>query len=109
MILIAVSVVFGVALVASAHLYYAFGTANYLKGKDPVGMEVGFAELAAAADASRNAAGARWLATTDYRTYSYLRWHLRNAAVPIVQVNERRRYIGFAEPAPPLRQAFSLT
>ena len=99
LILIVVSVVAGVALVATAHLYYAFGTANYLKSKDPVGMEVGFAGLAAAADASRTAVGARWLATTDYRTYSYLRWHLRDAAVTIVQVNERRRYIGFAEPA----------
>ncbi|MBV9559101.1 MAG: hypothetical protein JOY90_01360 [Bradyrhizobium sp.] len=28
-----------------------------------------------------------------------MRWHLRQAGVPVVQVDERRRFIGFAEPA----------
>ena len=38
--------------------------------------------------------GATWFATTDYRIYSMLRWHLKDR-IPVVQVNERNRYIGF--------------
>jgi 4-amino-4-deoxy-L-arabinose transferase-like glycosyltransferase len=97
-ILMVVSITSGIAFVAAAQMYYIYGPANYLKANDPIGKEAGFAELVAAADTSRNAIGAKWFATTDYRIYSLLRWHLRDAYVPVVQVNERRRYIGFAEP-----------
>jgi hypothetical protein len=41
--------------------------------------------------------GATWIATTDYRTYAMLRWFLRDR-VPVIQINERGRYIGFREP-----------
>ena len=40
---------------------------------------------------------ATWIATTDYRTYAMLRWHF-NGQVPVIQVNERGRYQGFADP-----------
>jgi len=53
--------------------------------------------LVADADAKRSAAGAGWFVTTDYRVYSMLRWHLKDA-VPVVQLNERARYIGFHQP-----------
>jgi 4-amino-4-deoxy-L-arabinose transferase-like glycosyltransferase len=96
--LMVVAIATGIAFVAAAQMYYIFGTANYLKANDPIGKEAGFAKVVAAADASRNGIGAKWFATTDYRIYSLLRWHLRDAAVPVVQVNERSRYIGFAEP-----------
>jgi hypothetical protein len=41
--------------------------------------------------------GATWIATTDYRTYSMLRWFFRGR-IPVVQINERGRYLGFREP-----------
>ena len=41
--------------------------------------------------------GASWIATTDYRTYAMLRWHF-NGQVPVIQVNERGRFQGFADP-----------
>ncbi len=41
--------------------------------------------------------GATWIATTDYRTYAMLRWHF-NGRVPVVQINERGRFQGFADP-----------
>jgi hypothetical protein len=93
-----VSITSGIAFVAAAQVYYIWGTANYLKKNDPIGKEAGFADVVTAADAARNAIGAKWFATTDYRIYSMLRWHLRRTTVPVVQVNERRRYVGFAEP-----------
>lgn len=97
-VLMVASIASGIAFVAIAQMYYTRGTANLLKKNDPIGKEAGFADVAAAANVSRNAIGAGWLATTDYRMYSMLRWHLRHVAVPVVQVNERRRYAGFAEP-----------
>jgi 4-amino-4-deoxy-L-arabinose transferase-like glycosyltransferase len=84
----------GTAFVAATQLYYIGGTANYLQKDDPIGKEAGFAAVVAAAEQERQQTGATWFATTDYRIYSMLRWHLRDA-VPVVQVDERCRYIGF--------------
>lgn len=94
----ALSIVSGIAFVAAAQIYYICGTVNHLKGNDPIGKEAGFAGVVAAADIERNAIGAKWFATTDYRIYSLLRWHLRDVVVPVVQVNERLRFVGFVEP-----------
>jgi hypothetical protein len=41
--------------------------------------------------------GATWIATSDYRTYAMLRWYLKDR-VPVIQVNERSRFIGFRDP-----------
>jgi 4-amino-4-deoxy-L-arabinose transferase-like glycosyltransferase len=97
-LLVVIAIASGIVFVAIAQVYYIWGTANYLRRDDPIGKEAGFSNVAAAADTSRKAIGARWIATSDYRLYSMLKWHLRNDAVSVVQVNERRRYIGFAEP-----------
>jgi hypothetical protein len=87
----------GIAIVVAAELYYVTGTANYFKNDDPIGKEAGFAAVVADAEAKRREVGAAWFITTDYRIFSMLRWHLRDA-VPVVQLNERSRYIGFREP-----------
>jgi hypothetical protein len=88
----------GVATVVAVDLYYLAGRANYLAKDDPIGKEASFADVVAEADATRIDAGATWFATTDYRMYSMLRWHLKDK-VPVAQINERARYIGFREPA----------
>jgi hypothetical protein len=41
--------------------------------------------------------GASWIATTDYRTYAMMRWYF-NGRVPVIQINERGRYLGFRDP-----------
>ncbi|MGQ0684409.1 MAG: glycosyltransferase family 39 protein [Bradyrhizobium sp.] len=88
----------GIAFVAAAHAYYIFGSGNYLGRNDPIGKEARFGDVVAAAENKRNEIGARWFVTSDYRMYSMLRWHLRDA-VPVVQINERARYIGLPNPA----------
>ncbi|MFB9265327.1 glycosyltransferase family 39 protein [Bradyrhizobium erythrophlei] len=88
----------GVAFVVATELYYIAGTANYLGKDDPIGKEAGFASVVADAEAKRKDIGAAWFVTTDYRMYSMLRWHLKDE-VPVAQINERARYIGFREPA----------
>jgi 4-amino-4-deoxy-L-arabinose transferase-like glycosyltransferase len=87
----------GVAAVVAVELYYEAGSANYLGKDDPIGKEAGFAGVVAKADAERIDIGATWFVTTDYRMYSMLRWHLKDT-VPVAQINERARYIGFREP-----------
>jgi len=98
-LLVVIAIASGIAFVATAQVYYIWGTANYLRTNDPIGKEAGFSDVAAATDAARKAIGAGWIATTDYRLYAMLKWHFRNDAISVVQVNERRRYIGFAAPA----------
>ncbi len=93
-----VAIAGGIAFVAATELYYLTGKANVLGKNDPIGKEISFADVVAAADAARKNAGAKWFVTTDYRMWSMLRWHLRDA-VPVIQINERARYVGFHAPA----------
>ena len=51
----------------------------------------------ARAQAELHQTGATWIATTDYRTYSMLRWYF-NGRVPVIQINERGRFQGFRDP-----------
>jgi len=93
-----VAIAGGITFVAATELYYLNGKANYLGKNDPIGKEAGFADVVAAADAARKEAGAGWFVTTDYRMCAMLRWHLRDT-VPVIQLNERARYVGFRDPA----------
>ncbi len=77
-------------------IYYTAGRTNYLGESDPIGKEAGFAQTVTVANQERDKIGATWFATTDYRTYAMLRWYLKDR-VPVVQVNERNRYIGFKD------------
>ncbi len=49
------------------------------------------------AQAELQKTGATWIATTDYRTYAMLRWYF-NGRVPVIQINERGRFMGFRDP-----------
>ena len=87
----------GIAFVAGTEIYYLAGNSNFLGKNDPIGKEASFADVVAAANAARKEIGAKWFVTTDYRMWSMLRWHLRDR-VPVVQLNERARYVGFRAP-----------
>jgi len=90
----ATAILTGTGFVALAVIYYTATDANVLRNNDPIGKEAGFAQLAEAAHDELGKIGAKWFATTDYRTYAMLRWHLRDR-IPVVQVDERDRFIGF--------------
>jgi 4-amino-4-deoxy-L-arabinose transferase-like glycosyltransferase len=90
----AATVLAGIGFVVLVMNYYTATNANYLAKDDPLGKEAGFAQLVATANDKLEKLGATWFATTDYRIYSMLRWHLKDR-IPVVQVNERNRYIGF--------------
>ena len=90
----ATTVLTGIGFVVLAMIYYTGTDANYLTNDDPIGKEAGFAQVVEAAKYELEKVGATWFATTDYRIYSMLRWHLKDR-IPVVQINERNRYIGF--------------
>ncbi|KWV52891.1 glycosyltransferase [Bradyrhizobium macuxiense] len=87
----------GIAFVVCVFLYYMVVPWNLTGHTDPIGTEAGYELVAARTEAQLKATGATWVATTDYRTYAMLRWFLRGR-VPVVEINERGRYQGFADP-----------
>jgi 4-amino-4-deoxy-L-arabinose transferase-like glycosyltransferase len=87
----------GIAFVVVVFLYYVVSPWNFIGRTDPIGGEAGYQQVMDRADAELQKIGATWIATTDYRTYSMLRWYF-NGRVPVVQINERERYLGFRDP-----------
>jgi 4-amino-4-deoxy-L-arabinose transferase-like glycosyltransferase len=87
----------GIAFVVAVFLYYVATPWNFIGRTDPVGGEAGYEQIVRRAEVELKKAGATWIATTDYRTYSVLRWFFNNR-VPVVQINERGRYLGFRDP-----------
>ncbi|WP_424603454.1 glycosyltransferase family 39 protein [Bradyrhizobium sp.] len=91
------AIISGIAFVVGVFLYYVATPWNFIGRTDPVGSEAGYEEVVRRAEVELQKTGAIWIATTDYRTYSMLRWFL-GTRVPVVQINERGRYLGFREP-----------
>ncbi len=87
----------GIAFVVMVFLYYVACPWNFIGKADPVGGEAGYEQVVNRAQAELLETGATWIATTDYRTYAMLRWYF-NGRVPVVQINERGRYLGFRDP-----------
>jgi 4-amino-4-deoxy-L-arabinose transferase-like glycosyltransferase len=92
-----IAAVSGIAMVVLVFLYYVAAPWNLIGKTDPVGGEAGYEQLAARVDAELQKTGASWIATSDYRTYAMLRWFFRGR-VPVVEINERARFIGFHDP-----------
>jgi 4-amino-4-deoxy-L-arabinose transferase-like glycosyltransferase len=87
----------GIPLVILVFLYYVVAPWNFIGKNDPVGGEAGYEQVVARAQAELQKTGASWIATTDYRTYAMLRWFF-NGRVPVIQINERARFLGFRDP-----------
>lgn len=85
-------------LIVGVAFYHALIDRNAWFGElDLLGREAGYDRLAEDVAAAARTVDAGWIATTDYRTYAMLRWHLRDE-FPVVQVTERSRFIGFGTP-----------
>ncbi|MBN9003834.1 MAG: glycosyltransferase family 39 protein [Rhizobiales bacterium] len=87
----------GIVIVVVVFLYYIVSPWNFIGKTDPIGGEAGFAQVASRAEAELQTSGATWIATDDYRIYAMLRWYLGNR-VPVIQINERSRFLGFRDP-----------
>ena len=91
------AIIAGIAFVLGVFLYYVAAPWNFIGRTDPVGGEAGYQQVVARARDQVRRTGATWIATTDYRTYAMLRWHF-NGELPVIQINERGRFQGFADP-----------
>jgi 4-amino-4-deoxy-L-arabinose transferase-like glycosyltransferase len=87
----------GITFVLLVFFYYVFTPWNFIGRADPVGGEAGYEHVVDRARAELHKTGASWIATTDYRTYAMLRWYF-NGSVPVIQINERGRFMGFRDP-----------
>jgi 4-amino-4-deoxy-L-arabinose transferase-like glycosyltransferase len=87
----------GIVFVVLVFLYYVVTPWNFIGKTDPIGGEAGYQQVADRAQAELQKTGATWIATTDYRTYAMLRWYFKER-VPVIQINERGRYLGFRDP-----------
>ncbi len=87
----------GIFMVVVVFLYYVVSPWNFIGKADPIGGEAGFEQVVDRAQAELQRIGATWIATTDYRTYAMLRWYF-NGRVPVIQINERGRFLGFRDP-----------
>jgi hypothetical protein len=87
----------GIVLVVLAFLYYVVSPWNFAGQADPIGKEAGYEKIFVRAQAQLEKSGASWIATTDYRTYAMLRWYFKDR-VPVIQINERGRFMGFRDP-----------
>jgi 4-amino-4-deoxy-L-arabinose transferase-like glycosyltransferase len=87
----------GIVTVVVVFLYYVVAPWNFIGQTDPIGGEAGYQQVAGRAQAELQKTGATWIATTDYRTYAMLRWYFGDR-VPVIQINERGRYLGFHDP-----------
>jgi 4-amino-4-deoxy-L-arabinose transferase-like glycosyltransferase len=92
------AIALGVVLNIAIFYYYAVSNLAFAATKDPIAKEAGYGEIAREAKAVADRVGATWIATLDYRIYAELRWHLKDS-IPVVQVNERSRFIGFRDSA----------
>jgi 4-amino-4-deoxy-L-arabinose transferase-like glycosyltransferase len=92
-----VAIASGIVMVVLVFLYYVVSPWNFIGHADPIGGEAGYEQVVARAEAELQATGATWIATSDYRTYAMLRWFFKGR-VPVIQINERGRFQGFADP-----------
>lgn len=85
-------------LLSAVFNYHLLANPNPIGGaNDPVGRDDGYDALAASVRAEAKATGAQWIAASDRRTAAQLRWFL-GAEFPVVQLNERSRFMDFAVP-----------
>jgi 4-amino-4-deoxy-L-arabinose transferase-like glycosyltransferase len=92
-----VAIVSGIAFVVVVFFYYIATPWNFLGRADPIGGEAGYEQVVDRANAELQKIGATWIGTSDYRTYAMLRWFFGDR-VPVIQINERGRYLGFRDP-----------
>ena len=87
----------GIVLVVAVFLYSVASPWNFVGKADPIGGEAGYEQVADRVQAQLEKTAATWIATTDYRTYAMMRWYFHDR-VPVIQINERGRYLGFRDP-----------
>lgn len=98
-LLIAALVLTGVPLVGAFFYHAAFDRTVWFGAGDPFGQDAGFDDASERLLPVAEAHDARWIATTEYRTYAALNWRI-GREIPVVMVTQRSRFLDFAPSAP---------
>jgi hypothetical protein len=93
--------VVGLPTVGALFWHASFDQSVWLSRGDPFGQDAGYDALSDRVLAAAHDNGATWIATTEYRTYAELLWHI-GREIPVVQVNERVRFLDFVPIDPEL-------
>jgi 4-amino-4-deoxy-L-arabinose transferase-like glycosyltransferase len=93
--------VFGLMLPGVFFGFALSGVSSGLGPGDPLGQDAGYAEMSRDVLARAKSAGASWIAATDYRTYANLQFHI-GKDIPVLQINQRARFLDFAPRDPAL-------
>lgn len=86
----------------AAFFYHAnFDRSVWFGAGDPLGQDAGYDDAAQRVLALARSSDATWVATSEYRLYSALSWHI-GADIPVVMLTERVRFVDFAplDPVP---------
>ena len=85
----------GLPLVVALLFHATPDTGVWFGTGDPYGQDAGYGETADKVLADAKSSGATWIATSDYRTYANLLFHIGDK-IPVLQINERSRFLDFA-------------
>lgn len=94
-LVLAALLVTGLPVVLAFTYHALLDTSVWFGRNDPLGQDAGFGDMSARVFELAQTNGATWIATSDYRTYANLTWHI-GTAIPVVQINERARFLDFA-------------
>ncbi len=97
----------GFALSALVYLHVLRPMVHLPGEKDPTAQMQGWADFGRAVEARRQAVGAQWIATTSYATTGQLAFR-EPSDIPVMQLDERIRYINLKSPNPSVLQATGL-
>ena len=91
----------GLPLVVALLFHATPDTGVWFGTGDPYGQDAGYGETADKVLADAKSSGATWIATSDYRTYANLLFHIGDK-IPVLQINERSRFLDFGPRDPAL-------
>ncbi len=98
----------GAVMIAFIYLHALTPLTGGLLRADPTSQMRGWSEFAQRIDKIRIDAGARWIATSSFATTAQLSYALKDRDVPVIQLNERLRYLHLPAPDPALLQSPAL-
>jgi hypothetical protein len=98
----------GAAMIGFIYLHTLMPLTSGLLRADPTSQMRGWPEFAEKVDRLRLEQGAQWIATSSFATTAQLAYALKDKPVPVLQLNERLRYLHLPAPDPALLQSPAL-
>lgn len=102
--LFAAALATGAVMIAGIYLHTLSPIAGKALANDPTSQMRGWKDFAAAVEDARRKSGAAYIATSSFATTGQLAYAMKETGVPVIQINERLRYVHLPEPDAALLQ-----